>query len=316
MIHYGGLHANNPGSLTVSNNTLIDDYSKPGAVIAVLNQTLNTNVTVSDNTFENNTPTTIFSGPGTVSANIAANATMVASSSSALPPTTNGTMNYSSTTAPVTYRFTSSGHTVIGGAGLLTVPNAGNNDIVLGGSGGVNFTGSGGMVYTVAGSSSTLTLTGAVTVQSAGNDAIVVQGNNALVTLDGTETVANNTDGKVQFFVRGDAAVNESGQATENVSVLSGGTLTEHGTTKSQAISDQGGTFTFNTGTNAGSFSGYIQATSVSAKTVSLTSWQIRSWRTASPRRPAITALRWMAVEAWMPTPIPARSRSPMPIDR
>ena len=274
MIHYGGPQEINPGSLIVGNNVLIDDYSKPGSLIPVWNQTLSTDVTVTGNTFKDNTSTTVLSGPGTQAGNVATNGTVLASSISTLPSAVSTTVSYSAFATAQNYTFHGSGFTVIGGAGLLTVPNGGNGDIVVGGSGGINFTGFGGMVYTAAHSSNTLTLTGGVAVQSAGNDTIVVQGNNASVTMDGTATVTDSTSGAVIFFVRGDVAVHESGLSNESMSVLSGGTVTETGATKMQNISDQGGTFAFNTGTNAGSFSGYVHGSSVSAKTVSLTTWQ------------------------------------------
>ncbi len=274
MIHYGGPQEVNPGSLIVSNNTLIDDYSTPKSVIPVWNQTLSTNVTVTGNTFKDNTPSTVLNGPGTQAGNAAANGALLASSTSSSPSTTGTTVNYSTVNIAQTYTFHATGYTVIGGAGLLTVPNGGNGDIVVGGSGGINFTGFGGMVYTAAHSSNALTLTGAVAVQSAGSDTIVVQGNNASVTMDGTATVTNSTSGAVNFFAGGDVTIHESGHANESISILSGGTVTEDGTTKVQNISDQGGTFIFNTGTNSGSFSGYILGSSVSAKAVNLTTWQ------------------------------------------
>lgn len=161
MIHYGGPEQYNPGTLTITDNTFIDDYSNPSAVTAVWNQSTNVNVMVSDNTFEDNTPNTILSGPGTATTNISSTGTVLISSTNSLPTSLSMTTNFSGSSTPQTFTFTKAGYTVIGGSGLLTVTNAITGDYVIGGPGGVNFTGVIGTVYTDADSTNLLTISGA-----------------------------------------------------------------------------------------------------------------------------------------------------------
>ena len=274
MVHIGGGEQYNPGTITVSDNTFVDNYSSPGAVTAVSNQTLNSNVTVSDNTFEDNTPNTILNGPGTVTANASAKGTVLASSSSALPTTAAMTTNFSGSSAAETFTFTKVGYTVVGGSGHLTVTNALMNDNVIGGSGGITFTGGTGMIATAAGTTNLLTTTGGVIIESFGNDTINLEKGLSHVNVYGTATVNDSSTGTTDFYVSGNMALHEDSNYYDTFKILTGGTVTVDGTAQNQEIQDQGGTFNFNTGTNAGSYTGYFLGGSDNAKTVSLTAYQ------------------------------------------
>lgn len=274
MIHYGGPEQQNPGTLTVTDNTFIDNYSNPTAVTAVWNQGMNANVTVAANTFEDNTPNTILSGPGTATANISSTGTVLASSSSTLPTTTAMTTNFSGSSAAETFTFTKAAYTVIGGSGHLTVTNALMNDYVLGGSGGITFTGGAGLIYTAAGSTNLLTVDGAAVIFSSGNDTINVEKGLPHISVFGTATVNNYSPNTTDFFVTGDMTLHENSAYYDAFKVLTGGTVTVDGKAQNQLVQDQGGTFIYNSGTDAGSFTGYIQAGSDAAKTMTLTAFQ------------------------------------------
>ena len=275
MIHYGGEEQYNPGTLTITDDTFINDYTNPDALVtAVSNQSLNTNVTVSDNTFENKTPATILSGPGTVTANISATGTVLASSSNTLPTTTAMTTSFAGLSAAETFTFTKVNYTVVGGTGHLTVTNALMNDNVVGGSGGVTFTGATGVVYTAAGSANLLTITGGVGIESYGNDTINLEKGLSHVNVYGTATVNDSSTGTTDFYVSGNMTLHEDSNYYDTFKILTGGTVTVDGTAENQQVQDQGGTFNFNTGTNVGSYTGYFLGGSDNAKTVSLTAWQ------------------------------------------
>lgn len=276
MIHMGGGEQYNPGTVTITDNTLVDDFSTPGAVSAVYNQTLNSNVIVSNNTFADNTPNTILRGPGTETANISAGGTVLASSSSALPTTAAMTTNFSGLGAAETFTFTKTGYTVVGGSSLLTVTNALMNDYVIGGSGGINFTGGTGMIYTAAGSTNLVTITGGAIIESYGSDTINIDKGISHVDVHGTATVNNYSTNTMDFFVyaKGNMTLHENSDYYDTFEILTGGTATVDGTAQNQSVNDQGGTYTYNSGTNAGSFTGYIQTGADVAKTMVLTAFQ------------------------------------------
>ena len=90
----------------------------------------------------------------------------------------------------------------------------------------------------------------------------------------GTATVNDSSTGTTDFYVSGNMTLHEDSNYYDTFKILTGGTVTVDGTAQNQQIQDQGGTFNFNTGTNAGSYTGYFLGGSDNAKTVSLTACQ------------------------------------------
>ena len=229
MIHYGGEFqfkwARN--SLTVTGNTLINDMD-PTKAIGILNHAplngLSVTPDLSGNTqyglaanrllltagatYRDLTPTSL--GQAAVA---------TATTPPALPtPTTWAAAPFIPIpSGPQRLSLTNGGHSVTGGAELLTVTDTSGGNSISGGTGGMvlNATGGGDIISTRAGSANTLVVAAArSTIVSNGDDRIDISGIYVATTINGDATV--NSTSFDTFRVNGTAVINAitPGEAT------------------------------------------------------------------------------------------------------
>jgi hypothetical protein len=247
VIHIGGPEMLDPqNSVTITNNTVINDYGA-GATF-IYNQT-QTPVTASGNTLEGSTFTKEILGYGTISASENASGTALANVVSNDFGNPKTTLDYRTDPAAETLTLTKASETVQGGAGHLTITTSKGQETVIGGSGGITLNDTvGAFVTTMAGSTNQITLGGGGSIQSAGNDTITMPTKGEVfVDVTGTAVIygSSGQTGDPYFIGSGGVATLHEQGGNDVVFVRQGGSLTLDGTNKMLELDETDATANF-----------------------------------------------------------------------
>jgi hypothetical protein len=196
-IHYGGetqyAYANN--SLSVIGNVIINDMAASQAY-AVYNQSaangLNVAAQIQGNRFYNFLQSQIALG----AAHLSGNTTLTANPGYSTQSPLNALPSITLASGPEVLNLTNGGHTVSGGAGLLTVTDTAGANTISGGAGGLNVTASGGwdQITTAFGAADTISTPGRdCVVNSQGNDLITAAGAYEVITASGQASITGSS---------------------------------------------------------------------------------------------------------------------------
>lgn len=256
IIAYGEEGSLQPGSLTVTDNLILNEQWGPGAV-GIWNDTT-VNADISGNRVWGLPDSQLVAGPTDVSGTVdLANEPVV---STKLPwqmtgaATVAAALSAGSTGAVNPILLGYSNTSISGGDMRLTATIKGSNDTVVGGAGGLTLkeTGSGLTVQTKAGSTNRITLLRGATIRSAGNDTIAAGGSASFIDVSGAASIKGASAGLI-------------------VSNEAGGRATIRGSTGSVTYNGSGGSLDFIGGAGAAHLSLGSGAATVTAGSGNMT---------------------------------------------